>query len=440
MKHPFQIVLTNKASTILFASVKNHLQVFRIADGEVIGSWIDTVDIFTPLKKQQEDKIKALKAASENKDSASDSNDGSAEKKLKNNDSKPIKIPKIPVPGPGAPPIYNYIRSLALSKDEKHLVGTTDSDKAAIIFEIDLENSENCLKLIKRQVFPKRPCAVSIDESKLIVADKFGDVYTIDIDSEEPVEEKTLSPILGHVSMLSDVLVASYNDKKFILTGDRDEHIRVSNYPKAYVIKNWLFGHHEFVSDLHIPEFDPSLLISGGGDDYLCLWKWYEDKLLGKIELRELIEPFLTEAHFPPERFLTPESPKEISVSKILTYASKSKKKYILVLVENTKSLLTFELNDDYTVTHKQSFSTEYPLIDITLNENDGTIVASLDHETTDNLLAFYIFNENDELAILEDKIDLVKTITTANQCDVERRDEFYPLYYINTLRKRSEH
>ncbi|KAG2736014.1 hypothetical protein G9P44_000104 [Scheffersomyces stipitis] len=445
MKHPFQIVLVNKSGTHLFASVKNHLQVFRLSDGKVVGSWIDTVDMFTPLKKQQEEKIKVLQEQnkqteeSENNEIKNESAEP-AEKKSKGNDSKPIKIPKIPVPGPGAPPIYNYIRSLALSEDEKHLMGTTDSDKAAIIFKVDLSSEGNCLTLIKRQVFQKRPCAVSSDQETLILADKFGDVYSIGIDNEAPVDEKELSPILGHVSMLSDVLVATYNDKKFILTGDRDEHIRVSNYPKSYVIKNWLFGHHEFVSNLHIPEFDSSLLVSGGGDDYLCLWKWYDNQLLSKIELRDLLLPFLEEFHLPPERFLTDESQKEISIAKILTFVSKkSQKKYIVVLAENTKCLLTFELKTDNTVTHKQTLTTDFPIIDICLISENSSIIAAVDRETSDSLLEFYTLGDEDVFEV-QSNTDIIQTITSANECDVEKRREFYPLYYINTLRKRSEH
>lgn len=434
MKHPFQIVITDKSGKHLFVSVKNTLRVYDLEDGKTVGSWVDTVDIFTPLKKQQEEKIKKLQAeAAESAETESDDS-----KKLKTNSSGAIKIPKIPVPGPGAPPIYNYIRSLSLSPDEKFLIGTTDSDKAAIIFEIDF-TKENCLNLIKRQIIPKRPCAVSIDEQTLIVADKFGDVYCIPIDNVD-VDEKSLSPILGHVSMLSEVLITSYNGKKFVLTGDRDEHIKISNYPKAYVVKSWLFGHREFVSSLHIPDFDPSLLISGGGDEFICLWKWYDNKLLTKFQLRDILEPFLTEEHFPPERFRTETSPKEIAISKILTYQSPlSNSKYIIVLCENTKCLNVLKLGDDYSVSHFQTLQLSNSLTDICLDAKNEQIIGALDTESEDSLLEFYKFNNKDELEIY-DNSEVVRNISTGNECDVESRSDFYPLYYINSLRKRSDH
>ena len=51
--------------------------------------------------------------------------------------------------------------------------------------------------------------------------------------------QKKLVPILGHVSMLTDVLIGKFNNKEFIISTDRDEHIRISNYPKSYVIKDF---------------------------------------------------------------------------------------------------------------------------------------------------------------------------------------------------------
>lgn len=448
MKHPYQIIAVDRTGKHLFASVKNHLQVFDLSNGKLIGSWEDTVDIFTPNKTQQDELLKKRKVAEELKAKEVKA----AEEKLKEqsktvteeaeNVEEPSKKkqkiyqtgPKFSIPGPGAPPIYNYIRALVLSRDEKFLVGTTDSDKAAVIFEIDFSKS-NCLRLIKRQIFPKRPCSISIDEDlNIIVADKFGDVYTIKIDEEAAVDEKDLVPILGHVSMLSDVLIAKHEGRKFILSGDRDEHIRVTNFPKAYVIKNWLFGHHEFISTMLIPEFDSSLLISGGGDDYLCIWKWVSNELVGKLELRPHLEEFLNDQHLPPARFLNENSTKEISINTILT-VSINKKNLLIVGSENTNALLVFEIKGN-NFEHLQTFRTTKPLV--SLCAANDRIIASVDDETNSELVEFYKFNGDNVLEL--EKSEITNTITKQNGCEVGSRSEFYPLYYINTLRKRSDH
>jgi len=49
--------------------------------------------------------------------------------------------------------------------------------------------------------------------------------------------------MLGHVSMLTDILLSK--DEKYVITSDRDEKIRVTKYPKTYIIKNFCLGHKE---------------------------------------------------------------------------------------------------------------------------------------------------------------------------------------------------
>uniref|UniRef100_A0A0L0P8B9 Uncharacterized protein n=1 Tax=Candidozyma auris TaxID=498019 RepID=A0A0L0P8B9_CANAR len=413
IKHPFQKLLTDKTGKFLFASVKNCIHVFRLIDGALIGCWEDEIR----LQDVQEKKFKTQEQPN---------------KRSKTNN----KEPKVPVPGPGAPPIYNYIRSLTLSRDEQYVIGTTDSDKAAVIFKIDI-TQDNCLSLIKRQVFPKRPCAISttLDDSQLIVADKFGDVYSIPIDADEPVDEKTLQPILGHVSMLSDVLVAQRNNRQYILTGDRDEHIRVTHFPKSYVVKHWLFGHKEFVSCLHILNFDSNLLISGGGDDFLILWNWHSAKRLASVDLRQYVKAHLNEFHLPPERFRNNDLKKEISIAKADSFTVDNRN-FLAVLCEHTNCIVTFIINDDLTFAHKQTLSTHDLIVDFTFTGEE--IILSLDTESDSQLLESYGFNS--EGLLHKKDSDIMQKITSASTCDVISRDEFYPLYYISSLRKRSDH
>jgi len=106
--------------------------------------------------------------------------------------------------------------------------------------------------------------------------------------------------LLGHVSMLTDIVTVTIdvaNDspketselpkpRSYILTADRDEHIRVSRgRPQAHVIENYCFGHTQFVNKLCLPH--PGILISGGGDDYLFVWDWLSSRLLCKLNLRD---------------------------------------------------------------------------------------------------------------------------------------------------------
>jgi tRNA (guanine-N(7)-)-methyltransferase subunit TRM82 len=48
-----------------------------------------------------------------------------------------------------------------------------------------------------------------------------------------------------------------------------------------------------FVSAMHIPKFDPSTLISGGGDSAIKLWDWMSGRVQNEIEVWSRVEPFV---------------------------------------------------------------------------------------------------------------------------------------------------
>jgi tRNA (guanine-N(7)-)-methyltransferase subunit TRM82 len=193
---------------------------------------------------------------------------------------------------------------------------------------------------------PKRPSALALtpDGQTILCADKFGDAYSLPLIPGEytpRVEEaKAFKPaatnltvhsqrnlqtlknqimqfekeakkssskdsnadenvasgfehqlILGHVSLLTDLIAVSLPtdasvNRSYILTADRDEHIRVSRgLPQSHVIEKYCLGHTSFINKLCIPSWAPQYLISGGGDDFLLLWKWNEGKALQKVPL-----------------------------------------------------------------------------------------------------------------------------------------------------------
>jgi tRNA (guanine-N(7)-)-methyltransferase subunit TRM82 len=114
---------------------------------------------------------------------------------------------------------------------------------------------------------------------------------------QEESEEKTVlnfehQLILGHVSMLTDVVAVSLpgppgsRPRNYILTADRDEHIRVSRgIPQAHVIEQQCFGHTSLISKLCIPSWAPNVLISGGGDGHLLVWNWSEGQVHQSVPL-----------------------------------------------------------------------------------------------------------------------------------------------------------
>jgi tRNA (guanine-N(7)-)-methyltransferase subunit TRM82 len=201
---------------------------------------------------------------------------------------------------------------------------------------------------------PKRPCALAVtdDDSTIITADKFGDVYSLPLilsevegyttpsDIGTPAQAKDTTPkpfipaanhltvhsqrnrkalenqrqqanktsqkseptfehklLLGHVSMLTDVALAGFQGRSYIITADRDEHIRISRgIAQSHIIEGFCLGHTEFVSRLCIPQGRSNLLISGGGDDELFVWDWLSSSLISKADLRSLVEDIICDS------------------------------------------------------------------------------------------------------------------------------------------------
>jgi tRNA (guanine-N(7)-)-methyltransferase subunit TRM82 len=228
---------------------------------------------------------------------------------------------------------------LTLSPDHHHAVIVTD-DKALRVFEIP---DDGHISELSQRFMPKRPCAIQVlpDNSTILCGDKFGDVYSLpllpqiqpDKDDTEPQDtthpqeaskifkpsasnltvhtrrnlksleaqqkQQNLTPktkeplkfehklLLGHVSMLTDVCHSTQEvegkQRGYIITADRDEHIRVSRGPpQSHIIEGYCLGHTEFVSKIIVvPE--SGLMISGGGDDWLGVWDWPSFKLRRKI-------------------------------------------------------------------------------------------------------------------------------------------------------------
>lgn len=103
--------------------------------------------------------------------------------------------------------------------------------------------------------------------------------------------------LLGHVSLLTAIALGhDEQDRRYIITADRDEHIRVSRGTRehAHVIERYCMGHEEFVNRLLIPQGRGDLLVSAGGDECVYVWRWLEGSLLGRTDLigrvREVVE------------------------------------------------------------------------------------------------------------------------------------------------------
>ncbi|KAI0741370.1 WD40-repeat-containing domain protein [Daedaleopsis nitida] len=193
--------------------------------------------------------------------------------------------------------IHPQLLRLATTGDDKKLKVWTLADTPELTSEREL---------------PKKPTEVAFtgDGQTIVTSDKFGDVFsyplvpqplTSNVEPSVPTSKRGSltahenpsngSLVLGHASMLTTFLLTP--DEKYIITTDRDEHIRVSWFPQGYVIERYCLGHEKFVSAIHIPSFQPDVLVSGGGDPILKVWDWMSGKLLADIAVSSTVEPYI---------------------------------------------------------------------------------------------------------------------------------------------------
>jgi WD40 repeat protein len=112
----------------------------------------------------------------------------------------------------------------------------------------------------------------STKSTLLISGDVAGDSYAYNL------LEKGRRLLLGHTaSMLTDIAIVDRDDiasssrRRLLLTADRDEKIRISQFPDSYILEGFLLGHTAYVTAFTtIPS--SYLAVSCGGDMTLRLW------------------------------------------------------------------------------------------------------------------------------------------------------------------------
>ncbi|POS87637.1 hypothetical protein EPUL_000264 [Erysiphe pulchra] len=403
------------------------------------------------------------------------------------------------------------ISLLTITKDGKHVVIVTREDKSIRVLEIIGKGQSRELIQLSQRLMPKRPCALALtdDSLKIISADKFGDVYSLpllepsqDGFSESLVQNtvpklSNFTPVaneltvhskrnkkalesqrkqkyqcsqksqisfscellLGHVSMLTDVKLAKVDGHSYVITSDRDEHIRISRgIPQTHVIENYCLGHSEFVSRLCIPENKQSILISGGGDDELFIWDWRSGSLLSKAGLKDHIAAVRSKLIGEIDKNETLNSRIKVAVSDIL-HVDISVDNQILNLIviscESLPALIIFNLSPENKLQHSETVWTSGNVLSMSVTSDQTLkskgLLISIDNihkpgssidvreEDTSNIMPLCRF-EFDGVT-LKSKPLIIEIPDDKKFKDMHRTSgEISDLYYgIESLRKRCD-
>ncbi|EDW06085.1 tRNA (guanine-N(7)-)-methyltransferase non-catalytic subunit wuho [Drosophila mojavensis] len=183
------------------------------------------------------------------------------------------------------------ILNVCYSPDRQLIALTTVGQKALLLYKSRPEHA--LLLSVRALARASSALAFAPDSSSVLVTDKTGDCYQYDcVEVEAPPKL-----LLGHLSIVYDIVWTP--DLKHIITCDRDDKIRVTNYPATHDIHSYCLGHKEFVSGLALLPGNEGLLISISGDKTLRLWNYLTGKEVlqqqlpapaVRLQMRELIQ------------------------------------------------------------------------------------------------------------------------------------------------------
>lgn len=281
---------------------------------------------------------------------------------------------------------------------------------------------------------PKRLCALVLtsDEQSILAGDKFGDVYWLPLMTSTDYKPKSVNDdipgkvyqpsateltvhtrgnlealrqqrerkanapkkegpnfehklLLGHVSLLTDVCITEVlngtNCRQYILTADRDEHIRVSRgLSQAHVIENYCYGHRDFVSRLCILPWNHQLLVASSGEPALRIYDWQQGKVASEEFFSETVQQDITNVlrAVEPERSLN-----RLAVSGIwpleLLVSSQEPIRLLLTAIEGIPLLFSYLIDHEGVLQYHQTLKLKGNALDVAIDGESQTIFVTVD-------------------------------------------------------------
>eukprot|EP00960_Hanusia_phi_P023914 705605-Hanusia_phi.AAC.2 len=162
------------------------------------------------------------------------------------------------------------VTSVSVGKGREMMI-SGGNDKRLVVWKLPE------MKVTGKAIADKKIVSVALDEERrrVVFAEIAGEVFQKPIDDLECKAEH----VLGHISSLTDMRISSSGSR--LLTADRDEKIRISNFPHAFEIEAFCLGHTELVTCIETLSLEEEeLVLSGGADGSVRLWSVKDGSLV----------------------------------------------------------------------------------------------------------------------------------------------------------------
>ena len=167
---------------------------------------------------------------------------------------------------------------------EDGLIGSVDTEKKLILWEVKDCDDGAILVPINSTTVRKKAVSLhfhSMFGTKIIVVGmNNGEVgaFPAVAPSENENKMKTLYKTLVTHSCSMITTVAFSTNGNFLLTGDRDEQVRVTHFPRTHLIHSFCLGHTAFVTCVLAVPFDDNYILSSSGDGSIRCFNIAEGK------------------------------------------------------------------------------------------------------------------------------------------------------------------
>ncbi|OQS04512.1 hypothetical protein THRCLA_03263 [Thraustotheca clavata] len=177
----------------------------------------------------------------------------------------------------------SQVVAMTLNNEATLLICVTQ-DKKLIVYEMNSTRGE----IVASREVPRNTTSLvaatyqhdgNVNEA-ILIAGNAGEVNAYPLPDVNGNEKS----LLQHTtSIITDVSMST--NGKYLLSADRDEKIRISNFPATTLVQSYCLGHRQCVRKIAVSVATPSLFVSVGLDDALNLWNIETGALIHSLEL-----------------------------------------------------------------------------------------------------------------------------------------------------------